>query len=149
MNTSEFKLLVDHEHWANQRLTSQLQSLREIPEKASRTFNHIIGAQHTWISRINDTAPMMQVWPSLMVDHWDSLFKKNHDLLLDIVSDANNLGRIITYTNTRGEAFSNPVSELILHLCLHSQYHRGQVVTMCRDLIETPLPTDMIAFLRL
>ena len=149
MTTKEYKLLVDHEHWANQRLTEQLQKLGEIPEKAQRTFNHIIGAQHTWITRINDTQPMMTVWPSLMPDHWDSLFKKNHELLSVIVSEEKNLSRVISYTNTHGGSFSNPVSEIILHLCLHSQYHRGQVITMCRDIIASPLPTDMIAFLRL
>ena len=148
MTTKEYTLMVDHDHWANQRITTQLQNLSVIPEKAERFMNHIIGAQHTWISRINGTAPMMDVWPSLMADHWDSLFKKNQHMLLEIVSQENNLQRTINYTNTKGDVFSNPVSELIIHLCLHSQYHRGQVVTICRDLIESPLPTDMIAFLR-
>ncbi|MFM9984445.1 MAG: DinB family protein [Flavobacteriales bacterium] len=148
MTTKEFALMIDHDHWANQRITSQLQNLSAIPEKAERFMNHIIGAQNTWISRINGAAPMMDVWPSLMVDHWDSLFKKNHHMLIEIIADEKNLARIINYTNTKGDVFSNPVSELIIHLCLHSQYHRGQVVTICRDLIESPLPTDMIAFLR-
>lgn len=148
MTSKEYTLMVDHDHWANQRITTQLQNLSVIPEKAERFMNHIIGAQHTWISRIDGTAPMMDVWPSLMADHWDSLFKKNHHMLSDIVAQENNLNRIVSYTNSRGEVFTNPVSELIIHLCLHSQYHRGQVVTICRDLIESPLPTDMIAFLR-
>ena len=148
MSSKEFLLLVQHDYWSNQLVVETLQQIDPIPEKAKRLMDHIIGAQHTWISRIKYETPVIEIWPVLMASSWGSMLKDNFEELMTIVSDENMLDRIITYKNSHGAEFENPVSEVLLHLSMHGQYHRGQIVAYARDLITTPPGTDMITFLR-
>ena len=53
------------------------------------------------------------------------------------------------YRNTRKEQFKQPVAEVAQHLFNHQSYHRGQLITMLRQVGEEQVPgTDYIIFLR-
>jgi len=59
------------------------------------------------------------------------------------------INSLLMYKNSRGEEFAQPVREVLLHVFNHSTFHRGQLVTMMRQLGETNIPaTDFIAFAR-
>ena len=56
---------------------------------------------------------------------------------------------VFEYRNTKKEAFKQPVYQVVLHLINHQSYHRGQLVTMLRQLgIDKIPPTDFIVFMR-
>jgi uncharacterized damage-inducible protein DinB len=148
MNKEEYVLMINHEHWANGIIIEQLVALDSIPDKTQQLMNHILGAQSIWISRINGTKSELAVWPNIHCTKWDAHSDRHQTELLHIVKNEELLHSEVHYKNTAGVAYSNKVNELILHLCLHSQYHRGQIVTHTRDLIAEPASTDMISFLR-
>jgi uncharacterized damage-inducible protein DinB len=148
MSLKEFHLLIEHDAWANERIAAALLSLAELPEKPKKFFDHILGAQHNWISRMYGETPSIEIWPQLSTSTWQLWMARNLDDLKAITSSANALERIVTYTNSSGKEFSNPISELLLHVSLHSQYHRGQIITSAREVLHTVPVTDMIAFLR-
>jgi uncharacterized damage-inducible protein DinB len=53
------------------------------------------------------------------------------------------------YYNLSKERFKQPVYQMLLHLFNHNTYHRGQVVTMLRQLdIEKVPATDFIVWSR-
>ena len=53
------------------------------------------------------------------------------------------------YRNSKKEQFKQPVYETLLHLFNHQSYHRGQIVSMLRQLGVTKIPaTDMIVYFR-
>ena len=53
------------------------------------------------------------------------------------------------YRNFRRETFKQPVWQVLLHLFNHSTYHRGQLITLLRQLGSTTIPnTDFIAWTR-
>jgi len=53
------------------------------------------------------------------------------------------------YRNTKKEQFKQPVSEVMVHLFNHQSYHRGQIITMLRQLGADKLPgLDYILFCR-
>jgi uncharacterized damage-inducible protein DinB len=53
------------------------------------------------------------------------------------------------YRSSKRETFKQPVYQVLLHLLNHSTYHRGQLVTMLRQLGVTTIPgTDFIAWSR-
>ncbi len=148
MSKEEYILMINHEHWANQIIIEQLIALESIPDKVQKLMNHILGAQSIWISRIKGTEAELSVWPELHSSNWDEYSDHHQTELLHIVKNDDLLHSEVSYKNTAGKGYTNKVNELILHLCLHSQYHRGQIVTLTRDLIEAPASTDMISFLR-
>lgn len=149
MSTKEYQLLIEHEYWASIQIADMLIGFDIIPERSKRIFDHIIGAQNTWVARINNVTPQLEIWPILMPGDWSKLLKENKDTLIEIGSKETKLNELITYSNSTGKEFTNRVGDLILHLVLHSQYHRGQVIAYCRENIKQPPVTDMIAYLRL
>jgi uncharacterized damage-inducible protein DinB len=58
------------------------------------------------------------------------------------------LDRVISYRTLAGQAFSDPLGDLIRHVVNHSTYHRGQLVAQLRQLGQTPPNTDLIRYLR-
>ena len=53
------------------------------------------------------------------------------------------------YRNSKKEAFKQPVAQVLLQVFNHSTYHRGQVVSMLRQLEVTSIPqTDFIVWSR-
>jgi uncharacterized damage-inducible protein DinB len=54
------------------------------------------------------------------------------------------------YQNTKKEQFKQPVWQMLLHIANHGTYHRGQLVTLLRQLGVEQIPqTDFIVFSRL
>jgi uncharacterized damage-inducible protein DinB len=58
------------------------------------------------------------------------------------------LAREVTYTNTAGETFTTPLVDILLHVALHGQYHRGKVNASLRAAGEAPAPSDYIFWVR-
>jgi uncharacterized damage-inducible protein DinB len=56
---------------------------------------------------------------------------------------------VIDYRFMSGKAGRSPIYESVLHAVNHGTYHRGQIVTMLRQLGAEPLATDFIHFVRL
>ena len=49
-------------------------------------------------------------------------------------SQEHHLDHVFQYQNFRGEQFKQPLYQMLLHLFNHGTYHRGQIVTMLRQL---------------
>jgi len=58
------------------------------------------------------------------------------------------LERVMTYKSFAGDEFSNPLWQSLHQLTNHATYHRGQAVTLLRQLGAKPVATDLIAFYR-
>jgi uncharacterized damage-inducible protein DinB len=54
----------------------------------------------------------------------------------------------VTYTTSAGKAFTNAVKDVLLHVAMHAQYHRGKINFLLRQAGLQPAPTDYIAFIR-
>jgi uncharacterized damage-inducible protein DinB len=70
---------------------------------------------------------------------------------IDWISAAtdDDLNEVLHYKTMRGDLFSQPVKEIVLHINNHGTYHRGQLVTMLRQLGVEKLPQlDYILFSR-
>lgn len=148
MENKEFITLIDHQAWADRRLSDAISVLPQFHEKSKKLFDHILAAQHIWISRILDVPAEISVWPVLSNSEWPFLIEKNHRQLLDIVN-SNRLNDRLVYKNSTGQEFTNTVSEVLMHLTLHSQYHRGQVISYSLEFFDKAPVVDMIAYLRI
>ncbi len=148
MNNEDYKLLINHESWADMRIAEAFITAPIASGKSKKLLDHIIGAQCNWIARIKGETPELAIWPDLESNVWKMWIEKNHAALLEVCSDANDLSQRISYKNSSGQEFSNSISEIIMHLVLHSQYHRGQAIAYSRDAFDTPPITDMIMYLR-
>ena len=70
----------------------------------------------------------------------------------DWVNNASELSleHVFQYQNSKRESFKQPVYQVLLHVFNHSTYHRGQLVTMLRNLGVEKIPqTDFIVWSRM
>lgn len=154
--------LATYNHWANQQILQVAQQLT--PEQAHseivssfnsvhKTIHHMMNAEYIWWNRMRLTeVPFLpyeaDVEMSQMVRNWLA-YSLQWKEWTDKAS-LNALEHEFMYQNTKREQFKQPVYQVMLHLFNHQTYHRGQLVTMFRQLGITNLPaTDFIAWCRM
>jgi len=142
--------LFSYDDWANREVLASLQALNAPPERSVKLLAHIVSAERLWLERLlvqKQTAP---VWPlstlaqcKLEVDQLPGLWKN----YLTALGEAG-LARSLTYKNTKGESFSSQKQDILLHVVMHSAYHRGQIAADMRAAGFTPPYTDFIHAVR-
>lgn len=58
------------------------------------------------------------------------------------------LERPLSYRNLKGEDFTQPLVDQLVHVVNHSTYHRGQIATLSRQAGFPAPATDLIVFKR-
>jgi len=142
--------LVEHLQWAD---AAVLDALRSSPGSDTRglvLYNHVLGAEAVWLSRLLGQPQTVAVWPTLTLDEAATLAATNARGLDEFLSSLapGDLAREIDYRNSAGQAFRNTIEDILLHVALHGSYHRGQVALVIRTGGGEPAPTDYIAFIR-
>jgi uncharacterized damage-inducible protein DinB len=141
--------LFAYDGWAN---AESLKSVREAGALAPavRLMAHIAAAEQLWKGRIHaDPAPVV-VWPETPVDEIAAELDRLGGMWPAFVAglDAVALVRSVSYVNSKGEAWSTRVEDILLHVVLHSAYHRGQVAYVLRAGGSTPAYTDYVHCIR-
>ncbi len=148
--------------WANKKLLDTISQLNETQlhqEIVSsfpgiyKTLLHLLDAENIWWQRLKLTE-RIEI-PSL---HFSGDFEELQKKILqqseqwhEWVTNAtdNQLSHVFAYQNTRREQFKQPVNEVLIHLFNHGSYHRGQLVTILRQLGVEKIPsTDFIEWSR-
>jgi uncharacterized damage-inducible protein DinB len=147
MNT-ELHHLLAHDHWASHRLLDALHSADNADAKVHRLITHILAAHDHWLARVKGAEPMISIWddtldPSTFGGYVDRFYEQWKQVLSN-----EDMDRVITYANSRGTVFSNTIREIMLHVAMHGQYHRGQIVQHARSGWEIPPSTDLIVYFR-
>jgi uncharacterized damage-inducible protein DinB len=140
---TELLRLFTYDDWANREA---LRSLRGAAVPAARRrLAHIVGAQWTWLHRIEGGLPV-EVWPDLDLDackaQIDELLERWQALFQTLTEEG--LARSVPYTNTKGRKFVSTVAEILTHVALHGAYHRGQIAADVRAAGREPAYTDFI-----
>lgn len=147
--------------WANKRIIETANQLsdeqinKEIVSSFSsvyKTFIHLLEVEKVWLERLqrveNDTP---SGW---FIGNFGDLTKTQLKLSqqwYDWVAqqDEAYISYAFTYRNSLGMEFKQPIYEILLHFFNHQTFHRGQLVTMFRQLgVDKISPTDFIVFAR-
>ncbi len=117
------------------------------------TLVHVLSANWVWLARWQGSSPTsipaawdLSSFPALRAK-WGEIQREQAAFLAGL-TDAD-LTRRLSYRNTRGEPFVDALGETLRHVVNHATHHRGQVVTMLRQLGAEGVNTDLIAFYRL
>jgi uncharacterized damage-inducible protein DinB len=115
------------------------------------TLAHVLGCQRMWLSRLAgrplDRVPGIDDFPDAdsLAAGWADTAAEMEFFLASLSDDQ--LAAEITWSNTKGQTFTRPLWQPVLQLVNHSTYHRGQAVTMLRQLGYGAPSTDLIYFL--
>jgi uncharacterized damage-inducible protein DinB len=147
--TEALERMIRYDIWANRETVSALRQ-GSPPLKSLRWMSHIIGAEFLWVARIQGRPSPLTVWPELSVDECAGRVEELSTLLPDILRDRDPvaLRRAVSYTNSKGEAWTSTVGEILTHVTIHSAYHRGQIASDMRSAGQEPAYTDYIHAIR-
>jgi len=148
--------------WANDRICSWLmQAENKIDAEVvssfpslRKTLYHLWDAQFIWMARLNGESP--NTWPS---HHFKGNLKeaveelqKNSEEFVTFISKlkSEDFQRQVEFKAMDGTSHFNTVEEIIMHLMNHGSYHRGQLITLLRNVGFTSVEsTDYIRYLRM
>ena len=143
------KRLFDYDDWANREVIGALQALPYAPHKAVRLMAHVVAVELVWLARLKGE-PDPSVWPEWNLQetaaHWEEIESKLSGYLDSISHEK--LGGQVEYKNTKGELWSNKVADILMHVTMHSTYHRGQIAMVLRESGVAPPYTDYIQAVR-
>jgi uncharacterized damage-inducible protein DinB len=156
----EITQLVTFNRWANRcffEALSQLpaeqfrQDMRSSHGGIQGTLAHIIEAERGWLSRWQGktetgTAVISQMRSvAELRAFWEGVCDEMDQFLA--VLDDHSLQETLS-TTARSGSHTASYGQMIQHVIDHSTYHRGQIVTMLRQLGVTPPSTGLMRFYR-
>lgn len=157
----EIQELFEYNRWANERILDAVSNLSE--DEFTRDLGssfasirdslvHVLAADWIWLSRWNGVSPS-----ELPVGWKESGFGELRERMEEVEAgrseflgklDEGDLDRVVSYRTTAGAPHRSRVSQMLRHVVNHSTYHRGQVVTMLRQLGSEAPSTDLILYFR-
>ncbi|HMJ45836.1 MAG TPA: DinB family protein [Ferruginibacter sp.] len=148
--------------WANQRIIDCVTNLtddqlnREINSSFKSlylTLLHMWDVESVWWQRIKLQENV--VWPGTTFQ--GTVLELSNNLMaqskqwkewVDLATEPA-LEHEFIYKNSKKDQFKQPVYEALHHLFNHQTYHRGQLITMLRQVgVDNPPQTDLIVFSR-
>lgn len=134
--------------WANREVLAAIKDAGSgpAPERPLQLLAHILSAERLWLERMRRQRQSLPVWPEFNLEQceaqtnalaalWDEYFTQ---------LSASALSEKITYKNSKGEAWSSTVQDVLTHIVMHSAYHRGQIASLMRAGGRVPAYTDFI-----
>lgn len=156
----EIRELYAYNRWANRRILGAAAALE--PEEFGKdmgssfpsvrdTLVHILAAEWVWLARWQGSSPSgLPTWNLATCDEvrkrWAEV-ESEQTAFVEALTEADRR-RVIAYGDTSGRAWETELGHMLRHVVNHSSYHRGQVITMLRQLGAETVGTDLIRYYR-
>lgn len=149
---------LEYSQWATQKI---LEACAEVYDEDLRrdvgashssildTLRHMYYADRVWLARLEGRtinfadegegpvlAELTSVWPAVLKD-----FRDYAERLAEDEANEN-----FSYKNLQGAEKTLTRAQAILHVVNHATLHRGQIVSMLRQLGRTPPGTDLVFY---
>jgi len=159
MTKKEMQLLFEYDQWADLKILEVIAKLNGEQYKKDLgssfdgiqgTLVHILSADRIWLDRWSGKTPVLlktENFPTVEVvkKQWNTYNFEVGNFIMSVSEEQ--LNKHLEYTNFKGDTYAYPLYQQIQHKINHSTYHRGQIVTMLRQLGVDAVSTDIIKFI--
>ena len=151
---------LEYTTWANKRLVDTAAALS--PEELTRDFQtadhsvlgtlaHVYAADRVWLARVTNATPGPFITDadrslSVLVHDWPALLERWRQWALSVTTEST--AAVISYKDLKGNPYTQPLWQIVLHVVNHGTHHRGQVSGFLRAMGHQPPPLDLMAFHR-
>jgi uncharacterized damage-inducible protein DinB len=142
--------LFHYDDWANREVVNALQGSSTPPPRSLKILAHIVSAERLWLERLRSEQQTYPVWPDFTIQQCQQEMEQLHDRWTALLASfaETDLERAVSYQNTKGETWRSQTLDVLMHVVLHSAYHRGQIATDMRAAGVSPAYTDFIHAIR-
>ena len=160
VSADTLRLHLDYTAWASRRMLDCAAKLT--PEELTRDFKtsdktvldtlvHVFAADRIWFARVHGNSPAIFVSPedrqlSTIQQEWPLLQQRWQEWVAPLTDQ--DVQAKIPYRDIKGNAWEQPLWQILLHVVNHGTHHRGQVSGFLRAMGHNPPPLDLIAFYR-
>lgn len=145
--------LFDYDAWANRKIPDVLKEHPEMEkyEEALKLLGHLLNAQQIWHRRtVGRDFDDLDLWPKHTLEECIAILQMMPEKWEEVLSEnQKNPDKLISYKNTKGDAYETMLSDILHHLIIHGQHHRAQVAKLIRESGISPPTTDFIFFTRI
>ncbi|OLD95429.1 MAG: hypothetical protein DMD31_16350 [Gemmatimonadetes bacterium] len=161
MNVTQIRELYEFNAWAHRRVFDALVPLpaaQYLEDRKSShggihgTLCHVVWAEQLWLTRwLGQPAPAVAQGKDLgslaeVRARWEAV-QLERGRFLQRLTDAT-LAATLTVIPSMGGAYVHTYGQTLQHVVDHASYHRGQVITLLRQLGVKPPSTGLILFYR-
>ena len=160
VSADTLRLHFDYSAWATQRLLDAAAKLadeeltrdfRTADKSVRDTLAHIYAADRIWLSRVCGETRATFIDPedrdlTLLLAEWPALYQRWKLHMRDLTDQ--DMLRVVSFKDTKGNPYTQPLWQILLHVVNHATHHRGQVSGFLRSMGHTPPPLDLMAYYR-
>jgi uncharacterized damage-inducible protein DinB len=135
-----------YDEWANREVLTAIRAAGGESERSLQLMAHILAAERVWLERLKQVPQSIPVWPKPDLEQCEAeAAKLGGEWLefLDLIT-AGDVSQSVSYKNSKGEAWTSTIVDILTHVVIHSAYHRGQIASHMRASGQTPAYTDFI-----
>jgi uncharacterized damage-inducible protein DinB len=159
MELNSIRALYDYNRWADRRILERASKLarddfiRPMGNSFSSvrdTLAHILGAEWIWLERWQGRSPKALLeaatFPRVqsLESKWETVERDQVQFIEALTPQR--LVEELAYLNQKGQRYSYPLWQQMVHVVNHSSYHRGQVTTLLRQLGAEAVSTDFLVY---
>jgi uncharacterized damage-inducible protein DinB len=143
-----FQRLPDYLRWANGWMLESMQTAAALEPRAWEIATHLLEAEALWLERLQGRGGNIS-WPKqVFPEKLPGAVERNAAAYGEYIARLGDSNPAVTYTNSKGETFTNFAQDILAQVFSHGAYHRGQIAALVKRGGGTPVLTDYIFFVR-
>jgi uncharacterized damage-inducible protein DinB len=141
-----FLRMFSYDHWANRECLTTLRDRTSTPARVLRLIAHALSAEKLWLERLQQVPQSVVVWPTSTIDDCLALADEMLAAWKNYINPLTlrDFEKQVDYRNSKGEPWTSRVEDVLIHVLMHSAYHRGQAALEMRAAGLQPAYTDYI-----
>jgi uncharacterized damage-inducible protein DinB len=145
-----FHKLYAYDVWANRETLESLKKAVNPSPKSIEYMAHVVAGEWFWLGRLGHQNKPASVWPESGLSQCEAELPQLAQVWKDYLNGLTpeRLNERIAYINTKGESWSNTIQDILMHVLMHSAYHRAQIASNLRAAGHQPAYTDFIHSVR-
>ncbi len=149
MHTQDFLRMFAYDDWANRECLAAMRAAGSVSADTVGRMAHILSAQKLWLERILKQRQSMAVWPMATIEDcmalademsaaWRNYLIQHAARLADQFVPSS-LDDKVEYRNSRGEAWSSRVEDILTHVLFTRRIIAGKSLCRCAPPAWSPL----------
>ena len=141
--------MYEHLNWSNHLILDALKVNKN--PTVLLLFSHILMSERVWLTRLEGKdSSHLAIWKEVSLETCAKMIEQNELHFSDFTSNRTeaDLDQMVSYKNSKGKGFQNTIRDILIHVALHGQYHRGQINMRLREGKIEPVNVDYITYNR-